>query len=488
VECSQAEVNMRSPDDQKNLALLFCSGLGLMLLDYVLVRQLAASFSDLETSALLMTLAYFTGVSLGYFRPERVTAQRIRTLLPLLLAFQLVLIVAGPFLSLALAERAGVGAAYVLTFVVTALGTTSLHSVFLPALIGSDEASVGRYYAAEVLGSIAGILLLFALAGLGMAWVQAAYLAAFVGVGALAGVRPRVLAPMAAIAVAFPVASPWIDRKMAAATYQAFLTGGRPVTVVASRSSPYHKIEVVESDESGRMLLLDGQVHFAPSWHDGYSYFVAEYPARLLGRPMASVLGCGSMSTVGRMGDVAAGIRIVDIDEDVFVTSRAYFGAWNHLDALHNWTFEADDAKHFLATTGEVFDLVVDDIPPAKTRQVALTYTREFFALVRAHLGPRGVFSLPTLVPVTSPRRAYGRRILATLASAFAQVFVLTVDGSSYCFATGRSLALDEATLRGAIDHPDREAVRILMPDAVRALVQGMGVITNDNTAELIDE
>jgi spermidine synthase len=188
------------------------------------------------------------------------------------------------------------------------------------------------------------------------------------------------------------------------------------------------------------------------------------------------------------MGDVAAAIRIVDIDEGVFATSRAYFVHWNRLDALQNWTFEADDAKHFLATTSEVFDLVVDDIPPARTRQVALTYTREFFSLVRARLGPRGIFSLPTLVPVTSPRLAYGRRILATLAGVFDRVFVLTVGGSSYCFATGRSLAVDETALRGAIDHPDRDAARILMPDEVSALVQGTAPITNDNTAELIDE
>jgi spermidine synthase len=480
---------MRAPDDdRKHRAILFLSGLCLMLLDYVLVRQLAASFADLETSALLMTLAYFAGVSLGYFRPDRVSPARIRAAIPVLLAVQLALVAAGSFLARAAAATLGEGAAYVITFVVTALGTTSLYSVFLPALIGSDEERAGRYYAVEVLGSITGILLLFGLARAGMAFVQAAYLTAFVAVAALAGVGRAVLVPMAAIAVAFPLASPWIDRRVAAATYRTFLTEGRPVTVLASRSSPYHKIEIVESAESGRMLLLDGQVHFAPSWHQDYSYFVAEYPARLLGRPAVGVLGCGSMSTVGRIGDLAEVIRIVDIDEGVFAASRAFFGPWNRLDALHNWTFEADDAKHYLATTSEVFDLVVDDIPPAKTRQVALTYTREFFALVRARLGPRGIFSLPTLVPVTSPRLAYGRRILATLASVFDQVFVLDVAGSSYCFAARRALALDEATLHAAIDHPARDAARILMPDAVGRLVQGTAPITNDDTAALIDE
>src|SRR5262249_53359587 len=148
-------------------------------------------------------------------------------------------------LTRATAERAGEAAAYVITFVVTALGTTSLYSVFLPALIGDDEERAGRYYAAEVLGSITGILLLFGLARAGMAWVQAAYLGAFVAVAALAGVGRAVLAPMAAIAVAFPVASPWIDRRVAAAMVQAFLTDGRPAIVLASRHSPYHKIEVV---------------------------------------------------------------------------------------------------------------------------------------------------------------------------------------------------------------------------------------------------
>ncbi|APR82526.1 Spermidine synthase [Minicystis rosea] len=475
-------------EDRRNLAILFVSGLGLMLLDYVLVRQLAASFADLETSAILMTLGYFAGVSLGYFRPERVTPERIRIALPFLLVLQLVLVVVGPFLVRALAERAGETAAYAVTVAVIALGTTSLYSVFLPALIASDESRAGRYYAAEVLGSITGILLLFGLARAGMPWIQAAYLVAFVAVAALAGARVPILAAMTAIAVTFPIASPWLDRKVAAMTYASWLTEGRPVSILWSRHSPYHKVEVIEARESGRMLLLDGQVHFASSWRDAYDYYAAEYPARLLGRPQVAVLGCGSMATIGRMGEHATSIRIVDIDEGVFEASRAFFGDVNHLDALHNWTFEADDAKHFLGTTSEVFDLVVDDIPPARTRQVALTYTREFFRLVRARLGPRGVFSLPTLVPVTSTRRAYGRRILATLADVFDHVYVLTTGGTSYLFAAGLSLSLDEDTLRRAIDRPERDAVHILLPDAARDLVRGLAPITQDNTADLIDE
>ena len=61
------------------------------------------------------------------------------------------------------------------------------------------------------------------------------------------------------------------------------------------------------------------------------------------------------------------------------------------------------DAKRFLGSTDQTYDLIVDDIPPAKSRQIALTYTREFFTLVKERLNPGGIFSMPTLV--RTPRR-----------------------------------------------------------------------------------
>ena len=166
-------------------------------------------------------------------------------------------------------------------------------------------------------------------------------------------------------------------------------------------------------------------------------------------------------------------------------TARDFFSEYNRLSELRNWTFRSDDAKHFLATTEQTFDLIIDDIPPAKTRQVALTYTREFFALVRSRLALGGIFSLPSLTPISSERE-YGRRMLATLAAVFDQVVVVTDGDNSYYFATDRSATFDERALRSAIDHPKGDSVTILLPDGVRELVEGVKPISINNMADLI--
>jgi spermidine synthase len=470
--------------------LLFLIGQNLMLLNYVLIRRMTASLYNLETSAWLTSIAYFTGISLGYLRPSLFPPRLVRALFPVFLALQIGLILGGPLLAHVLQRRSET-LAFAALFLLTALGGTSLYSIFLPTLVGSSEENMRRFYAAEIMGSLAGILLLPLLARAGMTLVAAAYLASFFGVAVMAGVRAPWIAAMAAPALAFLFGYDAADKSISAAIYQDELGEAEPVRVVYTRDSPYHKIEIVASARGERMLMLDGQLHFEPAEHEGYSYFVAEYPARLLAAaapPKVAVAGCGSMSTVGRIGDVASAIAIVDLDEDVFEASRRFFAPLNRLGELHNWTFTSDDAKHFFGVTRESFDLVVDDIPPAKTRQVALTYTREFFALVRARLTPRGIFSMPSLVSVHARQRGYGRRILATLVEVFDQVYVLSVRGSSYCFATGTEISLDEPSLRRAIDHPDRDAVRVVLPDEARRLVQGIRPITVDNMADLIEE
>src|SRR5690349_19991145 len=107
---------------------------------------------------------------------------------------------------------------------------------------------------------------------------------------------------------------------------------------------------MVATERDERILLLDGQLAFTPAHDQDYSYFVAEYPAQLLAKaatPKVAVAGCGSMSTVGRIGDVASSIAIIDLDEYVFEASRRFFAPQNRLGELHNWTFTSDDVKHY---------------------------------------------------------------------------------------------------------------------------------------------
>jgi spermidine synthase len=467
---------------RRDAVLLFLVGIDLMLLNYVLIRQLTLSFAHPETAALLTGIAYFVGVSIGYARPALATRERVRRVLPAFLLFQVSLMIGGPAIVQVVAGSLGPWIAYATVFALTALGSTSLFSVFLPNAIGEQGEQTAPLYSVEIAGSLVAIALLPLLSHIGPRAVQAAYFAAFVGITVL--LRGRLIL-VAAIAVAALIGFDAADKWVAAATYKR-MSGASSMRVVATRMTPYHKIEIVDALPGGRMLVLDGKLQFDASMHDNYSYFVAEYPARLLGRPQTCVLGCGSMSTIGRIGEVAESIQIVDIDRGVFEASKEYFRTFNRLGELSNWSFLDDDAKHFLATTDRSFDLIIDDIPPAKSRQVALTYTREFFRLVAARLSARGVFSLPTLVSVGSRESDYGRRILATLASVFEQVFVVDLDGASYCFATSRALAVDEATLRAAIEHPARDVARILLDAEARSLVAGLPPVTVGSMHDLM--
>jgi spermidine synthase len=234
------------------------------------------------------------------------------------------------------------------------------------------------------------------------------------------------------------------------------------------------------------MLLLNGQRQFAEGSHHTYSYYLAEYPARLLGTPATLILGCGSMSTLVRIGSFVPRVKIVDLDERVCAVSQKYFQEFNRSRELKNWDLQADDAKHFLGNGQERFGLILHDIPPARTRQTALTYTREFFQLVKDRVEPGGLFSIASLNAL-NPKQSYGKKMLATLASVFDRYFVILYRGSAYFYGGDSHFAPpDQAALFNAIDHSGKQAARVLTQADVEAIVKGVGVITVSNVGELI--
>ncbi len=482
----------------RNEWILLLTGINLMLLHFILVQHLVVAIRHDESAVILFSLSFFSGISLGYALSQRFSARWVRRMLPVFLAAQMFIILFAHPAAYALSRDVGQWAAehdlpraagdwlvYLLAYGWIMLGATSLYSVFLPAIIIQEAGRLRRCYSMEVAGSLLGLLLIPLLGAFSHTALLAAYCLAFFGIAFFLGTRWPVLSLLAAMGLLFIGGYTHWDQQGARWVYAQRYEGKGVKEVVYSRYTPYQKIEVVALQGDEYMLLLNGKRQFARGSHFTYSYFVAEYPARLLDAPKVCLLGCGSMSTVGRIGDMVSSITIVDIDPAVFAASRRFLQKYNRLDELHNWTFLADDAKHFLANGRERFDLILHDIPPARSRQTALTYTAEFFASVKKRLTPGGIFSISALN--SGGDSGYGRKMLATLAHVFDHYFVLEYRGSYYfCGGGPAMIEPDERALRKAIDHDGKRRVRVLSRSAVNALARGTTIITTNNVGDLI--
>jgi len=108
------------------------------------------------------------------------------------------------------------------------------------------------------------------------------------------------------------------------------------------------------------------------------------------------IVGCGAGVTAGCFVDHQSVERIVicEIEPKVAAASRQWLGIANR-NVLRDPRTELviDDARHFLATTHEKFDVITSDPIHPWVRGAAALYTSEYYDLVRAHLEPGGVVS-----------------------------------------------------------------------------------------------
>ncbi len=482
----------------RNEWLLILAGINLMLLHFILVQHMVIAIRQDEIAVILFSLSYFSGISLGYALARRFSARWIGGMFPVFLLSQLTLILFAHPAAYAITHDVGEWAAqrglpyasgewsfFVLAYLWIMLGATSLYSVFLPAIIVQEEGRLRRCYSMEVGGSLVGLLLLPFLGAISHTALLGAYCLVFVGIAFLSGTRKYIVAILLLISLVFLGNYAAWDRQCSTWVYAQRYADKGVEAVVFSRYTPYHKIEVVKLDDGEHMLLLNGKRQFARGSHFTYSYFVAEYPARLLGDPTVCLVGCGSMSTVGRIGDIVPSITIVDLDREVFNTSRQFFPQYNRINELDNWTFVADDAKHFLANNQDKFDLILHDIPPARSRQTALTYTAEFFSIAKERLTPRGIFSISALS--SGANANYGLKMLATLSHVFDHYFALEYRGSYYFFGGGTEMAEPSIqALRDAIEHRGKDRVRVHNRKNIKALTRGITIITTNNVGDLI--
>jgi spermidine synthase len=150
-----------------------------------------------------------------------------------------------------------------------------------------------------------------------------------------------------------------------------------------------------------------------------------------------SVLGIGfgagvSAGTFTRYPGIEK-ITVCEIEPIIPPTSTRYFAKQDY-DVLHNPKTHIvfDDARHYLLTTTEKFDIIASDPLDVFVKGTAAIYSLEYFESVKRHLKPGGMFTL--YVPLYESDERTVRSELATFFEAFpyATVWANTIDGRGY--------------------------------------------------------
>jgi spermidine synthase len=200
-------------------------------------------------------------------------------------------------------------------------------------------------------------------------------------------------------------------------------------------------VVVSESAEGFRCFHVAGKVEATNSPTDMRTQrLLGHLPAMVHPKPRSVlVIGCGSGMTTGTFLLHPSVERIVlcEMEPNVIHTARQFFASENG-GVLDNPKLEIviDDARHFLATTKETFDIITADPIHPWVRGAASLYTAEFYKLCRSRLTPQGVVT--QWVPLYESNPAAVKCELAT----FLQVFPRASLWSGQNLATGYDLVV----------------------------------------------
>ena len=193
---------------------------------------------------------------------------------------------------------------------------------------------------------------------------------------------------------------------------------------------------------------------------------VGHLPALLHAHPQ-SVLGIGfgagvSAGTFTTYPSIRK-ITVCEIEPIIPPISTRYFAREDY-DVLDNprTRIVYDDARHFVLTTPEKFDIIASDPLDVFVKGTAALYSKEYFEAVKRHLNPGGMFTL--YVPLYESDVKTVKSELATFMDVFpyGTVWANTVSGQGYDMvflgqAGPLKINLDEIEQR--LNSPDYRAV-----------------------------
>ena len=122
-----------------------------------------------------------------------------------------------------------------------------------------------------------------------------------------------------------------------------------------------------------------------------------------------------------------------EIEPVIPPTSTKYFGKYNYEVYKNPKTRVVfDDARHYLMTTTDKYDIIASDPLDVFAKGTAAIYSKEYFESVKRHLNPGGLFTL--YVPLYESDARTVKSELATFFEAFphSTIWANTVNGQGY--------------------------------------------------------
>ena len=290
---------------------------------------------------------------------------------------------------------------------------------------------VGRINATNTLGSLAGTLAftLILVPQLGSHYAQQALVAiAAIAAAAMFWVAAPPARRFATAAACLLVAAP-LAALVVPAVPGRLIAFGRSVDSYSSikeilylKEGATASVAVTENTAGARQFHISGKVEASDMDIDmRLERMLGHVPALMHPNPQSVlVVGVGAGVTAGSfiVHPEVKRIVICEIEPVVPASARAYFGVENHHvfdDPRVELVF--DDARHFLETTKETFDIITTDPIHPWVRGAATLYSLEYLEIARRHLKPGGVFT--QWVPLYETDEASVKSEIATFVQAF---------------------------------------------------------------------
>jgi len=174
-------------------------------------------------------------------------------------------------------------------------------------------------------------------------------------------------------------------------------------------TSPYSEIVIAQSPVYGKVLFLDREIQSAESdealYHEHLIHPVLHAKTDVLNKRVL-IVGGGEGATAREVlkwsAEQVQSVTWVDIDGGLVDLCRRHLAFAD--DSVYNdarLTYFAEDIRYFLATSGEMYDIVVLDLPDPDVEELSSSfsyssleeyplYSHAFFSAVLEHLNPGG--------------------------------------------------------------------------------------------------